>query len=48
MIGYGFTTHADRQLRKLPLETQRRIIDKLRYYLATDDPLHFANAIGRD
>jgi mRNA interferase RelE/StbE len=45
MIGYRFTTYADRQLRKLPLETQRRLIEKLRHYLATEDPLHFADTI---
>jgi len=45
MTCYGFTKHADRQLRKLPIDTQRRIIKKIKHYISTGDPLHFADAI---
>lgn len=45
MYSYSFTKHADRDLCKLPVDVQRRIIKKLKFYLATDQPLHFADAI---
>ena len=35
MIGYSFTKHADRELRKLPLAVQRRMIKKLEHALLT-------------
>jgi hypothetical protein len=43
---YSFTKHADRQFSKLPVVVQRRIIKKLKYYLATSQPLHYADSIG--
>ena len=46
MIDYNFTKHADRQLRKLPVATQRRIIKKIKFYIATENPLHFADSIS--
>lgn len=46
MIDYSFTKHADRQLRKLPITTQRRIIKKIKFYITTGDPLHFADSIS--
>ena len=42
---YEFTTHADRQLQKLPIDVQRRIVEKIKFYLATEQPLHFADSI---
>ena len=45
MITYDLTTHADRQLRKLPIDLQRRIIKKIKFYIATDNPLYFADSI---
>jgi len=46
MISYSFTKHADRQLRKLSIATQRRIIKKIKFYIAAGDPLHFADSIS--
>ena len=45
MIGYSFTKQADRQLRKFPLQVQKLIVNKLRYYLSTPHPLHYADSI---
>ena len=45
MIEYSFTKHADRQLQKLLLDVQRRIIAKIKHYIATGSPLHFADHI---
>jgi len=45
MTGYSFTKHADRQLQRLAPDLQRRIILKIKDYIATGDPLHFADAI---
>jgi len=45
MITYSFTKYANRQLQKLPTETQRRIIKKIKFYIETDNPLHFAKLI---
>ncbi len=47
MIVYAFTKYADRQLVKLPKETQRRIVAKLRFYLEQNDPFSFAKFIRR-
>lgn len=46
MITYEFTKRADRQLCKLPLSIQRRIVTKIKYYVETGDPLHFATVVG--
>lgn len=46
MIAYQFTRQADRELRSLPLNDQRRIIRKLRAYLASPKPLHYARKLG--
>ena len=49
MIFSAWTSHADRQLRKLPLDVQRQIVTKLDYFLAAPDPLHFAEPlVGRE
>ena len=45
MISYCFTKHADYQLRKLPISTQEFIIRKLKFYIATGNPLHYADSI---
>lgn len=42
MISYSFTSHADRELRKLPEAEQRRIILKLKHYLGSPHPLQYA------
>ena len=41
-----FTNYALRQLRKLPRNVQRRIIKKIKFYLGTENPLHFADSIS--
>lgn len=46
-MDYTLTRVADRQLRVLPLDTQRRIIKKLKFFLVNPDPLAFAKFIGR-
>lgn len=41
-----FYTHkADRQLRSLPRIVQKRIARKMRFFVAQDDPLHFAERL---
>ena len=45
MITYEFTKYADRQLQKLPLEVQRRIIKKIKYYIDTGNPIHYADSV---
>ncbi len=45
MITYSFTKYADRQFQKLPAETQRRIAEKIKFYIATGNPIHFAKFI---
>ena len=44
-MDYSFTVYADRQLRKLPSDVQRRIVEKIKHYLAAGNPLHFADSI---
>lgn len=46
MITYSFTKHSDRQLCKLPKTTQKRIIKKIKFYISTGDPLHYADSIS--
>ena len=49
MISYEWTSYAEGRLRKLPAPIQRQIIMKLEWYLATPDPLHFAEPlVGRE
>ncbi|MBI4692010.1 MAG: type II toxin-antitoxin system RelE/ParE family toxin [Candidatus Terrybacteria bacterium] len=45
MISYSFTKYADQELQKLPLETQKRIIKKIRFYIESGDPFYFAKSI---
>ncbi|KKS47666.1 hypothetical protein A3J20_03215 [Candidatus Gottesmanbacteria bacterium RIFCSPLOWO2_02_FULL_42_29] len=42
MYKYEFTPQALKQLKKLPPETQVKIIKKLEYFISTDYPLVFA------
>ena len=42
MTPYEFTSHADKQLHKLPFDIQRQIIKKIEYFLNVPQPLHFA------
>ena len=44
-MDYSFTKHAEKQLRGFPEEIQRFIIKKLKFYLSTPDPMHYADAI---
>lgn len=44
-ITYEFTKHADRQLRKLPFSIQQRIVQKIKDYIATGNPLRFADRL---
>ena len=45
MIGYVFTKHADRQLQTFPIQTQRFIVKKIKYYCAQESPFRYADAI---
>jgi mRNA-degrading endonuclease RelE of RelBE toxin-antitoxin system len=45
MIAYSFTKYADRQLQKLPIPTQRFIVKKIEFYIATGNPLHYADSV---
>ena len=45
MIPYGFTRQADRELRKLPGADQKRIIKKIKEYLADSEPLRYAKKV---
>ncbi len=42
---YVFKSSALRDLKKLPRPIQKQIIQKLNYYVASGQPLHFAHAI---
>jgi mRNA-degrading endonuclease RelE of RelBE toxin-antitoxin system len=42
---YAFAAAAARQLRKLPPRVQREIVSKIKFFLSTDRPLHFAEPI---
>ena len=42
MITYDFTKKAKKQLNKLPLDIQRRIVKKVDAYCSYSDPLSFA------
>jgi len=44
-VKYDFTSYAFRELEKLPKDVQRRIIEKLRFYLAQKNPIDFAEKI---
>ena len=46
MITYEFTKRADRQLQKLPFPVQRRVVKKIKHYIETGDPLHFADTVS--
>ena len=45
MISCAWTSHADRQFRKLPVGLQRQILKKLDFFLAAPDPVHFAEPL---
>lgn len=45
MIGYAFTRQADRELRQLPVSDQRRLVTKLKTYLASPNPLRHAKKL---
>lgn len=45
MIDYSFTRHAERDLRKFPIDIQKRLILKIIHYINTGNPLHFADHI---
>lgn len=46
MITYEFTKRADRQLQKLPFSVQQRIVKKIKHYIQTGNPLHFADFVS--
>ena len=46
MINYSFTKSADKQLRKLPSATQKKIVEKLKTYLSHNKPLDFAKRLS--
>lgn len=45
MYSYGWTNHARQQLKKLDPDLQRVIIKKLKYFLASPNPLTFAKRL---
>ena len=47
MIPYDFTQKAKKELKRLSKSEQRRIIEKLEFYLTHPNPLSFAKFIGR-
>jgi len=47
MIPYDFTQKAKREIKKLSKEDQKRIFEKLEFYLKSPNPLDFAKFIGR-
>jgi len=47
MIPYDFSQKAREQIEKMSEDDQRRIIEKVEFYLSAPDPLSFAKFIGR-
>ena len=45
MTSYSFTKHAYRELQKFPIDIQKRLIKKIKHYISTGNPLHFADTI---
>ena len=45
MIPYDFTNTSEKELLALPLEIQKRIIQKLEFFLDTPNPLTFAKRL---
>ncbi len=45
MFSYAFKPHAVKELKKLPKDIQKRIINKLDYYIGSDNPLVFADTL---
>ena len=45
MYQYEFKPQAVRDLKKLPQNIQKKIIDKLEYFLSSSKPLSFADAL---
>lgn len=43
MFRYEFKPRTIRDLKKLPKEIQKRIIEKLDFYISADNPLNFAD-----
>lgn len=47
MIPYDFSQTAREQIKKIPENDQKRIIEKVEFYLSTPNPLSFAKFVGR-
>ncbi len=45
MYSYAFKPNAVKELKRLPLAIQKRIIKKLDYFTSIDNPLVFADAL---
>lgn len=45
MFTYEFTPQALKLLKKLPADTQKRIISKLDYYVSAENPLVYAESL---
>ncbi len=45
MIAYYFSNYADKQMQKLSARVQSAIIKKIDYYIATGNPMHYADSI---
>jgi len=42
---YFFKPQAFKQMKKLPIDTQKRIIEKLDFYCSSDDPLQWSTPL---
>lgn len=45
MYSYAFKPNAVKELKRLPIEIQKRIIKKLDYFTSSNNPLVFAEAL---
>ena len=45
MFSYGFKPSAVKELKKLPSDIQKRMIKKLDYFITTENPIIFADAL---
>lgn len=46
MIGYAFTRRAEKQFLCLPRNIQHKILEKLEFFLGSDNPLTFARRLS--
>ncbi|MBU4332531.1 type II toxin-antitoxin system RelE/ParE family toxin [Patescibacteria group bacterium] len=46
MIGYNFAKKVDKRLSKLPVDIQKRIVNKIEDYCTREEPLRFTKPLG--